>query len=239
MEDKTVQPKFLLRSLATLRVFLKNTRIATSQRIRNEYERRLLMNQEVVEVLRSNCQLWTLVDGPCVEYLSEPSEEALDRANGAKARLLLMRAQDDIPVSAAHIIDEMIRAVNTLVSADFEQIRIEKFPMTPETLFHGFVKNMKELHSIRKLEAEDLRRQKWLSSLDSHANDEGRVVDDLVNGPDRFGCDPDVFAKHDSNQKPSGFSNAILKASLVHIDEMRTLLEMHYDDVHLSKHALK
>ena len=126
VEDKTVQPKFMLRSLATLRVFLKNTRIATSQRIRNEYERRLLMNQEVVEVLRSNCQLWTLVDGPCVEYLSEPSEEALDRANGAKARLLLMRTQDAIPVSAAQIIDEMIRAVNTLVSADFERIRIEQ-----------------------------------------------------------------------------------------------------------------
>ena len=28
----------------------------------------------------------------------------------------------------------------------------------------------------------------------------------------------------------------MLKASLIHIDEMRTLLEMHYDDLHIAKH---
>ena len=40
VEDKGAEPKFLHRSLATLKVHLKNTRVATTKRIRDEYDRR-------------------------------------------------------------------------------------------------------------------------------------------------------------------------------------------------------
>ena len=171
-----------------------------------------------------------------MEYLAEPSEEALDRAHEAKELLLKIRAQEDAPDNAAQIAHDMIKAVDAFASLDFERIRVEKFPMTPETLFEGFVKNMKVLHSERKLAAEDSRRQKWLSAGVGEDDHEGCIANFVRAGGDRFGCDPDAFSRPSSRQKPKGFANAVLKASLVHIDEMRTLFEMHYDDLHIAKH---
>ena len=216
---------------------MKNTRVATTKRIKDEYERRKDKNREAVEVLEANFQLWTLVKGPCVEYLTEPSDEALDLAHEAKELLLRIRAQEDAPDNAAQIANDMIKAVDTLASLNFERIRKENFPMTPETLFEGFVKNMKELHSERKLVAEASRRQNWLSAgAAEEEEDEGSIANFARTGADRFGCDPDAFSRPTSKQKPKGFATAVLKASLVHIDEMRTLLEMHYDDLHIAKH---
>jgi len=238
VEDKGAEPKFLHRSIATLKVHLKHTRVATTKRIKDEYERRRDKNREVIKVLEANSQLWNMVGGPCVEYLAEPSEEALDRAHEAKELLLKIRAQEDPPDNAAQIAHDMIKAVNALTSLDFERIRVEKFPMTPETLFEGFVNNMKELHSERKLAAEDLRRQKWLSTRtgEEYRDDEDCITNLARAGADKFGCDPDAFSRPSSRQKPKGFANAVRKASLVHMDEMRTLLEMHYDELHVAKH---
>ena len=238
VEDKGAEPKFLHRSLATLKVHLKNTRVATTKRIKDEYERRRDKNRDAIDVLEANSQLWNLVGGPCVEYLAEPSEEALDRAHEAKELLLKIRAQEDAPDNAAQIAHDMIKAVNALTSLDFERIRLERFPMTPETLFEGFVKNMKELHSERKLAAEDSRRQIWLSARagEEYRDDEDCIMNIARTGADRFGCDPDAYSRPSSRQKPKGFANAVLKASLVHMDEMRTLLEMHYDELHVAKH---
>ena len=201
---------------------MKNTRVATTKRIKDEYERRKNKNREAVEVLEAT-QMWNMVGGPCAEYLEEPSDEALGRAHEAKELLLKIRAQKDAPDNAAQIANDMIKAVNTLASLDFERIRKEKFPLTPEMLFDGLVKNMKELHSERKLAAEDLRRQKWLSAgPGEEVVDEGNIANPARNGADRFGCDPDSFSRPNSKQKPKGFANAVLKASLIHIDEMRT-----------------
>ena len=236
VEDKGMEVKFLHRSLATLKVHLKNTRVATTKRIKDEYEHRRNKNREAIEVLEANSQLWNLVGGPCVEYLAEPCDEALDKAHEAKELLLKIRAQKDAPGNAAQIAHDMIKAVNAFATLDFERIRREKFPMTPETMFEGFVKNMKELHSERKLAAEDSRRQKWLSAGAGEDDDEGSIANFACTGADRFGCNPDAFSSPSSKQKPKGFTNAVLKASLVHIDEMRTLLEMHYDDMHFAKH---
>ena len=236
VENQEAEPKFLHRSLATLKVHLKNTRVATTKRIKDEYERRKQKNQEAIEVFESNSQMWSLVGGPCVEYLAEPSDEALDKAHEAKELLLKIKAQEDAPNNAAQIVNDMIKAVNTLASLDFERIRTEKFPMTPEMLFEGFVKNMRELHSERKLAAEDSRRRKWLSAGTGEEDKDEDSIENLARtGADRFGCDPDAFSRPSSRQKPKGFTNAVLKASLIHIDEMRTLLEMHYDDIHIAK----
>ena len=206
VEDKEAEPKFLHRSLATLKVHLKNTRVATTKRIKDEYERRKDGNRVAIAVLEANFQMWNLVGGPCVEYLVEPCDEAFDRAHEAKELLLKIRAQEDAPDNAAQIATDMVKAVNTLSSLNFERIRLEKFPMTPETLFEGFVKNMKELHSERKLAAEDSRRQKWLSAgAGEEGEDEGSIANLGRRCTDRFGCDPDSFSQPNSRQKPKGF----------------------------------
>lgn len=234
VEDQTVSPKFVYRSLATLRLHLKNTRIATSRRIKTEYDRRKQANQDATKVLMGNVEMWARVGGPSVEQLINPSDDSLASAHKAKELLLKIRSEECTTSIIAPIIDDTVCAVNALSSLDFERIRVEKFPLTPETLFEGFVHNMKDLHNENKLEAEDLRRRSWLRSCGEDIRHDGVIVNASNTDGDRFGCDPDKYSQQTSNCKPRGFNDAVLKASLVHIDEMRTLLEMHYDDLHMA-----
>ena len=232
-DGSTATPRFLFRNLAMLKLHLKNTRVATTQRIKDEYDRRKRLNQEAIAVLQLNSETWTLVHGPHVENLSDPSDEALDQAHKARDTLLNIQAAEDIPNNMMQIIHGTIKAVDLFSSLNFHRIRVEQFPLTPESLFECLVQNMHDLHCDCKLDAENLRRQTWLSSGIDLDDDTSRIMHVARSGPDRFGCDPDAFARPCNTKKPAGFSNAVVKASLIHIDEMRTLLEMHYDDVHL------
>ena len=56
----------------------------------------------------------------------------------------------------------------------------------------------------------------------------------LPDRKDKFGLNLDEF-KNKSPNKPPKWSEAVQIACEIHIDEMRTLLELHYDDVHLNK----
>ncbi len=166
--------------------------------------------------------MWMHVGGPCFDYLKDPSDEALHRAEEAKEHLIMIKDQQaDAADNAAAIAGECIKAVEALSSLNFEAIRRDRFPLTPEAIYEGFVKNMRDL--TRSLEAEDVRRRDWLSM-------EAAVVDAEVKVPaaargDKYGCDPDVFLRPaNPRMKPHGWKRAVQNASLVHIDEMRTLL---------------
>ena len=95
------------------------------------------------------------------------------------------------------------------------------FPLTPEAIYEGFVKNMRDL--TRTLEAEDRRRTEWLSV-------EAAVPDAEINTPaavhgDKYGCDPDFYLRpSNTRMKPPAWKRAVQCAGIVHIDEMRTLL---------------
>ena len=110
-EKDTVEPKFLSRSLATLRVLLKNARLATSQKIKAEYEGRKQRNAEACAVLEANFHMWRHVGGPRWDYLKDPSDEALHRAQDAKAHLIAIRDQQDGADNAGTIASECIKAV--------------------------------------------------------------------------------------------------------------------------------
>ena len=205
-----------------MRVLLKNTRMATSQKIKAEYEGRRQRNAEAVAVLEANFKMWMHVGGPRFDYLKDPSDEALHRADEAKAHLIMIKEQQaDAADNAVAIAGECIRAVDALSSLDLESIRRDRFPLTPEAIFEGFVKNMRDL--TRTLEAEHQRRRDWLSM-------EAAVADAEVDAPvaahgDKYGCDPDSFLRPaNPRMKPHGWKRAVQNASLVHIDEMRTLL---------------
>ena len=59
VDNQAAEPKFLLRSLASLRVHLKYLRIATTHKIRTEYDGRVQRNLEAVEVLGANFKCGT------------------------------------------------------------------------------------------------------------------------------------------------------------------------------------
>ena len=93
-----------------------------------------------------------------------------------------------------------------------DKIRLEKFPLTPEVMFDGLVKNLHDLNA--KADAEDNRRVHGLSTTaDTNVVDEVRTHHRY--GPDKFGCDPDVFARAATCHKPHRWGDAVQKAGLV------------------------
>ena len=75
--DKSQATKLVCRSLAVLRLELQQNRIASTDKLKREWERRLDDNGRSVDVLLNNMHLWSHVDGPHPEDLRAPSEVAL------------------------------------------------------------------------------------------------------------------------------------------------------------------
>ena len=223
VEDQEAEPKFVFRSLAMLRLHLKAARVATTQKIKQEHENRMQKNLEAVAVLEANFKMWNLVAGPFPGYLKDPSEEALHYAYEAKRHLERIRdEQRDAPDNAAAIAGECVRAAESLASLQMESIRRERFPMTPQMLFEGLVRNLNDLQKCT--DAESLRREHWLSS-------EGADMDETVRPAafahgDIFGCDPDVYSRPTNLQrKPKYWKKTVQQASLVPV-EFRNFLRM-------------
>ena len=73
--------------------------------------------------------MWMHVGGPCFDYLKDPSDEALHRADEAKAHLIMIKDQQaDAADNAAAIAGECIKAVDALSGLNFEAIRRDRFP---------------------------------------------------------------------------------------------------------------
>ena len=67
---------------------------------------------------------------------------------------------------------------------------------------------------------------------DSQSREEPTVLPSIRRA-DKYGLDLDEF-KNISQRRPHNFQRAVQMASEVHIDEMRMLLDTHYDQVHLA-----
>ena len=77
------------------------------------------------------------------------------------------------------------------------------------------------------------RRQEWLEAAEDAEVDDPRVEVRRA-GFSKFGLDLDEF-KLKTGRKPRGWKKCVNIASWVCIDEMRVLLEIHYDDVHYKR----
>ena len=91
-----MEPVFVFKSLTCLRAELKHRRIATTRKIKAEYDRRVQNNLEAIETLQANFHMWKDVDGPHVVHLTDPSDEALDRVRAPKDSLIHFQLQEHI-----------------------------------------------------------------------------------------------------------------------------------------------
>ena len=212
LQENKVQPKFLFRSLASLRVNLKNMRIATTQKIKAEYDRRVQTNADAVDTLQANFSMWNQFEGPHFKQLKDPSDEALDRLHDINEQLQHFISQEHAGCDGGlDIAKECMNAINSISSLNYDRIRREKFPLTPEMLYEGLLKNLRDLKTMAV--AEDSRREHWLT-VDA-TDVVGEIHSHYRSGPDRFGCDPDAFARPTSSHKPHHWAVAVQKASLV------------------------
>ena len=73
-DDQTKEVKLVIRSLACTRMELHHSRLATSVKLRAEFDRRLDKNSRAVDSLNGNRQLWLTAGGPdpdtCLLYTS-------------------------------------------------------------------------------------------------------------------------------------------------------------------------
>ena len=81
----------------------------------------------------------------------------------------------------------LLRAVEMLKSVEWENIRAEKFPLTPIALFESFTSTAESL--VSRHAAEIKRRQEWISSAFAEEGDEtqGQNVRIIASTGDKYG----------------------------------------------------
>ena len=132
--DTSQQPKFVARSLVTMKIQLSHQRIATTAKLKQEYETRLQRNEEACSVLSSNWQLWVqTVHGPCPDSLLRPTETLLTQARAAGEVLgRLAEHYKDAGDGTGIYAEECKKAVDSLRRVSWAAIRDEKFHLTPQ-----------------------------------------------------------------------------------------------------------
>ena len=79
-EDQTKEAKMIFRSLSCMRMELCKARLATSQKLRAEWDRRLDNNSIAVDRIQENRELWLQAGGPDPDSLQAPTEILLAEA---------------------------------------------------------------------------------------------------------------------------------------------------------------
>ena len=231
--DKTVTAKLKCRSLASLRLELAASRVANTSKLRKEWERRVHDNQTAVERLRSNPLLWRHVSGPDPEKLLRPSEADLAAAQRAGAALKRMVESRETGHDQLHVVafaEDLVEAVEQLKTITWDAIRRERFSLTPEALFDELARTAASL--LTRVDDEAIRRQTYLAKS---AEDAG-AKDLPASGPlqkDKW-VDLEQF-KQKSGKPPQNWNKTVQQANAIIVDDMRTKLELHYDDVHLKR----
>ena len=162
--DKKKPPTLLARSIALVRIELCHNRVALTSKLRKEHDRREANNSTAVDILRKNQGLWDSVGGPPPEELKRPSGANMERAQECSDALQHMYAVDDRD-GYPEFAQEISKAVSMLSSVEWEDIRKEKFFLTPRALYDELARTADSLNS--RMAAEDTRRHQWLAAAEA------------------------------------------------------------------------
>ena len=93
--DKTKALSLLSRSVGLLRVEISESQIASTAKLRKEFEKRNEDNSVACDVLHNHTHLWASVGGPQVESLFRPSAANLEKAKQCSETLEQMAEGDE------------------------------------------------------------------------------------------------------------------------------------------------
>ena len=82
-------------------------------------------------------------------------------------------------------------------------------------------------HDAGRIAEEEKRKQEWLAAEDGAEQPDKRVVQPPGQRKNLYGLDLDIF-NNPGGEKPVDWSTAVKIAGWVAVDEMKTLLELHY-----------
>ena len=154
-ERETIQSWW---SLACLTLELKQSKCATSVKLRKAYDNRSQENAAAVDILRKS-RLWKRLGGPNAETLFNPTRGALDRCGQCVTALDELQQRNDIIDDA--FAAEVRKAVSMLKSLAWSDIYKERFPLTPPGLYTELVRNAEAF--LNKNAEEQIRREAWLA----------------------------------------------------------------------------
>jgi len=240
-DDKEQPVRLIGKSLACLRLELYATRCATSLKLRQTWERRIEENRLAVETLQNHTDLWERVTGPCLGKLLNPNETDLTAAKLAERNLkdMVSKHGDKTSECTDVFIEEIGKAVDMLKVVSWDAIHRERFFLTPKGLYDELVRNAQM--NLSRRDDESNRRRSRLTEV-NQAQIPRSLEESLAPHPirrkDKYGLDLDEF-KDISQQRPRNLQRALRMANEVHIDEMRMLLDNHYDQVHIDKWQAK
>ena len=86
---------------------------------------------------------------------------------------------------------------------------------------------------LSQVDAEAIRRQANLEKGPEEADAPDLSLPSAF-PEDKYGCDLERF-KHKAGRAPKNWNKTVQPANTIIIDDMRTKLELHYDDVHLKR----
>ena len=99
---------------------------------------------------------------------------------------------------------EISKAVSMLSSVEWEDLRKEKFFLTPRALYDELARTADSLNS--RMAAEDTRRQQWLAAAE--VPDEDRQNPVVGGTTDKYGIDLEEF-KMKTGRKPKGWKTVV------------------------------
>jgi hypothetical protein len=188
---------------------LNQTRVGSSSKIRTTYERRAEQNARFVDLLHEHSIMWNHVHGIAPEKLFRPRAADIELAKQACTRLLQL-AESDGRDGLPEFAEEAVKGVELLASLEWEDIRIEKYSLTPPGVFSELVR-LAETQLYRQA-SEAQRRQRWLSAQVGDA--EAHAEEVAPSTVDRHGLDLEFF-KNKTGRRPKDWNKACQVASWV------------------------
>ena len=201
--DKTTPPSLLARSLALVNLELSASRVASTSKLRQAFEKRSEDNATASGILHNNQHLWETVGGPSPDSLFRPSAAGMEKARQSCETLQRMKQIDDSD-GLSEFVQEISKAVDMLKSAEWDDIRKEKFFLTPPALFSDLVRTAESL--ISRQAAEITRRKEWLGADADPEQD--RDVPIKPSTADKYGIDLEEF-KMKTGRKPREWKKAL------------------------------
>ncbi len=146
-EDQTVDAKLICRSVACIRMELCTARLATSQKLRQEWDKRLENNSLAVDRIQANRDIWLRAGGCDPEVLNTPTEIHLEAVARTVNTLNAMLEKYGPRGGLDSFVEEIQNAVQMLKVVSWEAIRNDRFSLTTKPIYDELVRITQQIIS--------------------------------------------------------------------------------------------
>jgi len=133
-DNHTKEAKMVCRSLAALRMELIHSRLATTQKLRQEHDKRLENNALAVDRIQENRELWFRADGCDPDLLLTPTDSLMNQTSKTVNTLHEMLNKHGPAGGLDSFVEDLTNAVNKIKIVSWDAIKKDRFNLTPDGL---------------------------------------------------------------------------------------------------------